>query len=98
MLKFQLISLEVDFKNYLQDLAAFSTRMRNKLQNGMCSYSNVVGLDTHLHILNQNALAVQNAVKSMNRESAKRNPIINADDIEGSIPMLRAHLNIITTL
>ena len=31
----------------------------------------------------------------MKRESAKRNPIINADDVDGSsIPMLRAPINI----
>ena len=30
----------------------------------------------------------------MKRESAKRNPIINADDVDGSsIPMLRAPIN-----
>ena len=37
---------------------------------------------------------MQEAVKSMKRESAKRNPIINADDVDGYIPMLRAPLNI----
>ena len=37
---------------------------------------------------------IQSAVKSMKRESAKRNPIINADDVDGSsIPMLRAPIN-----
>ena len=30
----------------------------------------------------------------MKRESAKRNPIINADDVDGYIPMLRAPFNI----
>ena len=38
---------------------------------------------------------IQSAVKSMKRESAKRNPIINADDADGSsIPMLRAPIYI----
>ena len=35
----------------------------------------------------------------MKRESAKRNPIINADDVDGSsIPMLRAPLIIVSIL
>ena len=42
---------------------------------------------------------IQSAVKSMKRESAKRNPIINADDADGSsIPMLRAPIYIASIL
>ena len=71
MLKFVPSDITTDFKRYLTELANYSATMRKKLSHGMCSTNDVVGLDTHQHLRDQNTHATLSTVK------VKREGMIN---------------------